>query len=516
MSKNYYITTSIFYANSYSHIGNFYEAVLADAMARYKRLRGFDVRFMTGMDEHGQKIEQSAIALERTPQEHVDYIAQWTKDVMRNLSIDYDVFFRTTDKAHYAAVIKIFKKLYEQGDIYKGSYEGLYCTPCETFYTKSQLNEGKCGVCGKEVGFISEEAYFFKLSKYQDRIIDLIENTDFIAPKWRATEMLNSFLRAGLDDLCVSRTSFKWGIPVEFDPSHVVYVWVDALSNYITALGFMGDDDSLYKKYWPANVHIVGKDIMRFHTIIWPAILMALDEPMPQQVFGHGWLNFDGKKIGKSLGNSIDPNELVEAYGTDAIRYYLLREMPYGQDGNFTPENLIARINADLANDLGNLLSRTVGMIDKYFGGKLPAAQAATDFDNEIISQATKVAKKAESHFDNLEFDIGLAEIWMLISRANKYIDQVEPWKLFKEEEKQDVLAGSLYVLCEVLRVVAILIEPSMPSVPAKVYAQLNITNDGHKSWEASHKFGLTPKEIATTKGDAIFPRIDVKNSVKN
>ncbi|MDR2167675.1 MAG: methionine--tRNA ligase [Clostridiales bacterium] len=505
----FYITTALFYSNSYLHVGHAHEIVAADAMARYKRLRGFDVKFLTGMDEHGQKIEQAAQAAGRTPQEHVDYVAESVRELMRNLGADYDIFWRTTDPAHIAAVRKIFNRLYEQGDIYKGAYRGLYCTPCETFYTPRQLAAGRCPVCEREVCEIDEEAYFFKIGKYGQRLIEHIEqNPEFIMPKSRANEMLNNFLRPGLEDLCVSRTSFKWGVPVDFDPGHVVYVWVDALSNYAIGLGFMSDDDTLYKKYWPADVHIVGKDIVRFHTIIWPAILMALGQPLPKQVFGHGWVNIDGKKIGKSLGNAVDPNNPVATYGADAIRYFLLKEIVFGQDGNFSIEALVNRINSDLANDLGNLLSRTVGMVDKYFGGELPAEQAATDFDEDLRAVAARVAKSSEEHYDRMEFDQALAEIWTLIRRANKYIDQVEPWKLVKEEGKRDALAGSLYNLVEVLRIAAILIEPIMPGIPARIYEQLNIQGG---EWSKAHNFGLAPKEIKVTKGNALFPRIDNK-----
>jgi len=507
----FYITTSIFYSNSYLHIGHAHEIVGTDAMARYKRLRGYDVKFLTGMDEHGQKIEQAAADMGKSPQEHVDYVADVTRELMARLDTSYDIFWRTTDPAHISAVKRIFNKLYEQGDIYKGSYKGLYCTPCETFCTKSQLvDEDKCPVCNRAVGEIDEEAYFFRLSKFGDRLIQHIEdNPEFIMPKSRGLEMLNNFLRPGLEDLCVTRSTFKWGVPVDFDPEHVMYVWVDALSNYAVALGLMGDDDADYKKYWPADVHVIGKDIVRFHTIIWPAILMALGEPLPKQVFGHGWVNVNNQKIGKSLGNSIDPVELVEIYGADALRYFLVKEVIWGQDGNFSEEALINRTNSDLANDLGNLLSRTVGMVDKYFGGQLPPSQAATEFDDEMIKLIKETAPKAEVHYDKMEFDKALEAVWVMIRRANKYIDQVEPWKLTKEADKQDVLAGCLYMLVEILRISAILIEPVMPSIPAKIYAQLNI--DSNINWDDAHKFGWASKEVRVQKGDALFPRIEVK-----
>ena len=514
--KTFYITTALYYSNDNLHIGHAYEAVATDAMARYKRLRGYDVKFLTGMDEHGQKIEQTAMAKGVTPQEHVDRIAELVKVLMKTLDIDYDIFWRTTDEAHKAAVKKIFNQLYEQGDIYKDAYEGLYCVHDEAFYTEHQLKDGKCPVCERGVEPIKEEAYFFRLSKYQDALIKHIEeNPGFIQPKSRANEMLNNFLRPGLEDLCVSRTSFKWGVPVGFDPEHVVYVWIDALSNYAVGLGYMSDNDTDYQKYWPADVHIVGKDIVRFHTIIWPALLMALDQPLPKQVFGHGWLNIDGKKMGKSLGNAVDPNMLVERYGVDAVRYFLLREVVFGQDGNFTNEALIGRINADLANDLGNLLSRTVGMIDKYFGGKLPSVQADTEFDDSLRTVAATAVKKAEEAYDNMQFSDALNEIWNFVRRANKYIDEVMPWVLFKEGGKEDVLAGSLYMLAESLRIIAVLIEPVMPNTPRYVYEQLNIGDDGAKTWESAGKFGLLARDVEISKGDIVFPRIDLKKELE-
>jgi methionyl-tRNA synthetase len=514
--KTFYITTAIYYSNDNLHIGHAYEAVATDAMARYKRARGYDVKFLTGMDEHGQKIEQTAKAKGSTPQEYVDHIADMVRSLMKTLDIDYDIFWRTTDEAHKAAVKKIFNQLYEQGDIYKDAYEGLYCVPCETFYTQHQVKDGKCPVCERGVESIKEETYFFRLSKYQDALIEHIEkNPGFISPISRQNEMLNNFLRPGLEDLCVSRTSFKWGVPVDFDPGHVVYVWIDALSNYVIGLGYMSDDDVDYKKYWPADVHIVGKDIVRFHTIIWPALLMALGQPLPKQVFGHGWLNIDGKKMGKSLGNAVDPNMLVERYGVDALRYFLLREVVFGQDGNFSNEALIGRINADLANDLGNLLSRTVGMIDKYFGGKLPAGQAATEFDGSLREMAAQAVQRAEEMYDNMQFSDALNEIWNFVRRANKYIDEVMPWVLFKEGGKEDVLAGSLYMLVESLRIIAILIAPVMPNTPRAVYEQLNIDGDDTKTWESAKNFGLLPKEVVISKGDIVFPRIDLKKELE-
>ena len=515
--KTFYITTAIYYANSNLHIGHSYEIVLADVMARYKKMRGYDVKFLTGMDEHGQKVEQAAAVKGVAPQNYVDAIADATRALFGDvLDIEYDDFIRTTDERHKAIVQKIFNKLYEQGDIYKSSYEGLYCTPCESFYTSHQLKNGKCPECDRDVQPINEEAYFFKMSKYGERIIKhMEENPDFVLPHFRRDEMLNNFLRPGLEDLCVSRTSFKWGVPVSFDKDHVVYVWVDALPNYITALGFMSNDDSEYKKYWPADVQLVGKDIVRFHTIIWPALLMALGQPLPKHVCGHGFLNIDGKKMGKSIGNVVDPRILVGRYGSDAIRYFLMREVVFGQDGNFTNEALIGRINADLANDLGNLLSRTVGMVDKYFGGQLPVNQTATDFDESLIEAAMIAVKKAEEYYDKLQFSDALNEIWNFVRRANKYIDEVMPWQLFKEEGKQNILAGGLYMLAESLRIIAILISPVMPKTPKAVYDQLNIDKDGLKTWDSAKEFGLLTRDVKIIKGDIVFPRIDIKKELE-
>jgi len=500
------------------HIGHTYCSVAADTMARYKKARGYDVKFLTGMDEHGQKIEKAAAALGKSPQEHVDGIAELTKELWATMGIDYDIFWRTTDKVHEKTVMKIFKQLYDQGDIYKGAYEGLYCVTCEAFYTELAVKDGKCPDpnCGKDVERVKEEAYFFKMSKYQDRLIKHIEdNPNFIYPESRRNEMLNNFLKQGLDDLCVTRTSFKWGIPVDFDPEHVIYVWIDALSNYAVALGFMGENDTEYQKYWPADVHLVGKEIVRFHTIIWPALLMALNAPLPKQVYGHGLLNIDGRKMGKSLGNAVDPHLLVGRYGVDAVRYFLMREVVFGQDGNFTNEALVGRINADLANDLGNLLSRTVGMVDKYFGGKLPARQLATDFDASLIESAAIAAQKAEEAYDRMQFSDALNEIWNFVRRANKYIDEVAPWVLFKEEGRQDVLAGCLYNLAESLRIIAVLIGPVMPNTPVAIHSQLNITDGNLKTWESAKEFGLLDRDVVVTKGDIVFPRIDIKKELE-
>ncbi len=514
-TKNtFYITTPIYYPSDKLHIGHAYTTVAADTMARYKKLRGFDVKFLTGTDEHGQKIERVAEQRGMQPKEHLDEIIAWVKDLWALMDVQYDYFIRTTDEQHKVAVQKIFKRLYEQGDIYKSSYEGKYCTPCESFYTETQLVDGKCPDCGRDVELVTEESYFFKLSKYQDRLIKHIkENEEFIQPKTRANEMINNFLNVGLEDLCVSRTSFKWGIPVDFDPGHVVYVWVDALSNYISALGYGTENDADFQKYWPADVQLIGKEIVRFHTIIWPALLMALELPLPKQVFGHGWLVIDGKKMSKSLGNVVDPKVLVGRYGLDSIRYFLMREVPFGQDGNFTNEALLNRMNADLANDLGNLLSRTVGMIDKYFGGTLPTEQVKSVHDDEQIKLIETTIKEYAEHMDNMRFSDGLASVWKLVSTSNKYVDLNEPWVLAKDESKKAELANVMYVLSETLRIVSTLISPVMPNVPTQIREQLNITDASLCTWD-NLVFGKLDKAITIKKGDIVFPRIDIKKEL--
>jgi methionyl-tRNA synthetase len=513
--KTYYITTPIYYPSGKLHIGHSYTTVAADAMARYKRLQGYDVMFLTGTDEHGQKIQRVAAENGVTPQAYVDNIVAGIKNLWQTMKIIYDKFIRTTDDEHVAAVQKIFKALYDKGDIYKSEYEGWYCTPCESFWTQTQLVDGKCPDCGRSVEKTREESYFFRLSKYQDRLIKLLEeNPDFIQPSSRRNEMLNNFLRPGLEDLCVSRTSFNWGVPVTFDEKHVVYVWIDALSNYITALGYLSDNDEGFKKYWPADVHLVGKEIVRFHTIIWPAMLMALDLPLPKQVFGHGWLVLEGGKMSKSKGNVVDPAILIEKYGLDAIRYFLLREVPFGADGVFSNEALIARINSDLANDLGNLVSRTVSMITKYFGGFIPETREAGEFDDELSIMLKGLKPKVEELMDKLQFNTALIEIWKVISRTNKYIDETMPWSLAKEESNKARLAQVMYHLYESLRIVSILIQPFMPETPDKIWQQLSIPEE-RRSWESAGVFGgYTPTE-AVKPGEIIFPRIDAAKELE-
>ena len=509
MNKKFYITTPIYYPSANFHIGHCYTTIIADTIARYKRLSGADVFFLTGTDEHGQKIQKKADEAGVTPQEYVDNIVNNAKDLWSSLGISYDKFIRTTDKQHIEVVQKIFKKLYDQGDIYKGEYKGLYCTPCESFWTETQLVDGKCPDCEREVNEVTEEAYFFKLSKYQDKLVEYIEShPNFIEPESRKNEMINNFIKPGLEDLCVSRTSFDWGVPVTFDDKHVVYVWLDALSNYITALGYLTDDDSLFKKYWPADLHIVGKEIVRFHTIIWPIMLMALGLELPKQVFGHGWLVINGGKISKSLGNYKDPREYIETYGVDAVRYFALREVPFGNDGNFSEELLITRTNADLANILGNLVNRTIGMANKYFDGIIENTNVCEDIDDNLKNIALNLKNKVDNSMNNLQISDALDNIFELFRACNKYIDDTMPWVLAKDETKQDRLKTVLYNLVESIRIGTVLLQAFIPTTAEKIFNQLNTNIIDFNSLD---KFGYYESNTKLNNPEVLFKRIETK-----
>ena len=507
--KKFYITTPIYYPSANFHIGHCYTTIVADAIARYKRLTGYDVFYLTGTDEHGEKIQKKANEAGVTPKEYVDKIVANAKDLWKSLDISYDKFIRTTDEEHVKCVQKIFERLYKQGDIYKGEYKGLYCTPCESFWTETQLINGKCPDCGREVHEVSEEAYFFKLSKYQDRLVKYYEeNPDFIEPESRKNEMINNFIKPGLADLCVSRTSFDWGIPVTFDDKHVVYVWLDALTNYISALGYLSDDDSLFKKYWPCDLHIVGKEIIRFHTIVWPIMLMALDLPLPKKVFGHGWLVIDGGKISKSLGNYKDPREYIDTYSVDAVRYFALREVPFGSDGSFSEDALINRTNGDLANILGNLVNRTIGMINKYFDGEVSNKGVSEKIDNNLIKEAESLYIKVENYMNKLEVPKALDSIFDLFRSLNKYIDETTPWILAKDDSKKDRLATVLYNLIEGIRIGTVLLRPFIPETTEKIFKQINTDNT---SYDSVKEFGGYKSSTKVGTPEVLFQRIETK-----
>lgn len=513
--KPFYITTPIYYPSGNPHIGHCYTTVACDSIARYRRMQGYDVMFLTGTDEHGLKIEQKAAEKGVTPKEYVDEVVKTFKKLWSYMNISYDRYIRTTDDYHIETVQKIFKALYDKGYIYKGEYKGKYCTPCESFWTESQLDEnGCCPECHREVTEAKEEAYFFKMSSFAERIEKLLTETDYLQPKTRATELVNNFIKPGLEDLCVSRTTFKWGIPVTFDDKHVVYVWIDALSNYISALGFWNEQYNDFDKFWPADVHMVAKDIMRFHAIVWPAMLMALDLPLPKHLAVHGWITFNGQKMSKSLGNVVDPFILGERYGADAIRYHILREMALGADSSFSNEIMINRINSDLANGLGNLVSRTVAMADKYFGGTLPADREAGDFDAELIAEAEELRAKVDEFMDKTQINNALAEIFKVVSRANKYIDETAPWVLGKDESKKARLATVLYNLLETIRIVSTLLSNFMPTTMPKVWEQIGAA-ESDITYENAGKFGVLPADVTVHRGEIIFPRIDVDKEIE-
>ncbi|WP_443710351.1 methionine--tRNA ligase, partial [Ruminococcus bicirculans (ex Wegman et al. 2014)] len=513
--KPFYITTPIYYPSGNPHIGHCYTTVACDSIARYRRMQGYDVMFLTGTDEHGLKIEQKAAEKGVTPKEYVDEVVKTFKKLWSYMNISYDRYIRTTDDYHIETVQKIFKALYDKGYIYKGEYKGKYCTPCESFWTESQLDEnGCCPECHREVTEAKEEAYFFKMSPFAERIEKLLTETDYLQPKTRATELVNNFIKPGLEDLCVSRTTFKWGIPVTFDDKHVVYVWIDALSNYISALGFWNEQYNDFDKFWPADVHMVAKDIMRFHAIVWPAMLMALDLPLPKHLAVHGWITFNGQKMSKSLGNVVDPFILGERYGADAIRYHILREMALGADSSFSNEIMINRINSDLANGLGNLVSRTVAMADKYFGGTLPADREAGDFDAELIAEAEELRAKVDEFMDKTQINNALAEIFKVVSRANKYIDETAPWVLGKDESKKARLATVLYNLLETIRIVSTLLSNFMPTTMPKVWEQIGAA-ESDITYENAGKFGVLPADVTVHRGEIIFPRIDVDKEIE-
>lgn len=501
--KTFYITTPIYYPSGNPHIGHCYTTVACDSIARYKRMQGYDVMFLTGTDEHGLKIEQKAAEKGVSPKEYVDEIVAVFKNLWKYMNISYDRYIRTTDDYHIKSVQTIFKKLYDKGYIYKGEYKGKYCTPCESFWTESQLKDGKCPDCGRDVVEAKEEAYFFKMAPFADRIEKLLTETDYLRPKTRAVELVNNFIKPGLEDLCVSRTSFKWGIPVTFDPNHVVYVWIDALSNYITALGYENDQYDDYKKYWPADIHMVAKDIMRFHAIIWPAMLMALEEPLPKHLAVHGWITFNGEKMSKSLGNVVDPLVLGERYGADAIRYHILREMALGSDSSFSNEIMIKRINSDLANGLGNLVSRTVAMVEKYFGGTLPTERESGEFDENLIETAKALRPAVDDYVEKTQLNNALAEIFKVVSRANKYIDETTPWVLAKDENNKIRLATVLYNLLDTIRIISTLLSAFMPTTMPSIWEQIGASKED-VSYENAAKFGVLPLDVTVKKGEVL------------